>query len=282
MRNERALNTPDRHGRRRWWFSFFLAIAINALAIGLFRSFPEPPRDAHAATTIVTIEQRSPTPRPTATPTPPAVVRVPPHATPAPRPQVAAPRLAGPREPRHGGSPARHLKPVPSVYAELTHSDLGHAAGVAGTGTGSGAGAAPDGGGDAGTGTSAGTGGNGTGNVNANTPCGAVSFYSHDAPRVDHGTMYERVTASVSFPDGHHESAVFPYEWVYPNGEQTDPWSGTNLRLHPNDFPIPAQTPAPGTDLSDYPPLIQYILTHTNPNGNTRLAPCPAQTAPAQ
>jgi hypothetical protein len=273
------LNIRDSRRTRRWLLSFALAIALNALVLFLLRPLPAA-HDENAVATLVTIEHPLPTPRPTPTPTPPPVLHVPPHATPAPHPQVAAPRLAGPRAPRHGGSPARHIRPAPHASVHIA-SENGHAAGVAGTGSGSGVGAAPDGGGADGTGTLDGPGGNGTGNVNANTPCGGVTFNVRGAPRLDRGTMYERVTATVSFPDGHRESAEFPYEWAYPNGEQTDPWSSTNLRLHPDDFRIPAQIPSPGTDESGYPPLIQYILTHTLPNGNTQFLPCPSATPAA-
>ncbi len=77
----------------------------------------------------------------------------------------------------------------------------------------------------------------------------------------------------MTFPDGHTESARFPYPWVYPNAEQTDPWSNTNLK--DPDFVTTLRFPPPGTDPSTFPPLIQYILKHTDTGGYTNLQPCP-------
>ena len=111
----------------------------------------------------------------------------------------------------------------------------------------------------------------------ATTPCGFVDFLPVRPPRFVLDTVWETIRASVSFPDGHRETAVFPYSWVYPNGEMTDPWSATNLR-HP-DFAVTLQLPPPGTDVTTYPPLIQYVLKHTDANGYTNLAEC-ARTGP--
>ena len=108
--------------------------------------------------------------------------------------------------------------------------------------------------------------------MNAETPCGVVTFLPHNAPRYSNGTAYETVRATVSFMDGHTETAEFPYQWVYPNGEQTDPWSSTNLKKP--DFEIPMQLPPPGA-ATNLPPLIQYIVKHTGPSGFTDLADCP-------
>jgi hypothetical protein len=103
-------------------------------------------------------------------------------------------------------------------------------------------------------------------------PCGYVSFIPTGAPRVVNGTMYERISVRVSFSDGHTETAEFPYSWIYPNGEQTDPWSTTNLRR--NDFVTTMQLPPAGTDVKTLPPVLQYVIAHTSVNGYTDLRSC--------
>jgi hypothetical protein len=101
-------------------------------------------------------------------------------------------------------------------------------------------------------------------------PCGAVSFIPNGPPRYAAGTMTETIKVTVSFRDGHEETAVFPYPWVYPNFEETDPWSPTNIKR--GDFPVPIQRPPPGTDMSKLPLLIAYVLDAA---GLTDLKDCP-------
>jgi hypothetical protein len=139
-----------------------------------------------------------------------------------------------------------------------------------GNGIGSGEGSGPG----MGSGAGAGSGGNGNGAVNADVPCGFVEFIPIAPPRYVGTTAYERIRATVHFRDGHRESDVFPYPWVYPNGELSDPWSRTNLKANP-DAPVSAQLPPMGTNTGSYPVLIRYILEHTTANGHTNLEECP-------
>jgi hypothetical protein len=109
---------------------------------------------------------------------------------------------------------------------------------------------------------------------------GCEVFFKPNAPpviRAD-GTRYERIAAMVRFADGHSESATFPYPWIYPDGEQNDPWSATNLGR--GDFNIPVVLPPAEADLSTFPPLIRYILDHTNPKGFTTLSHCDGRNGP--
>lgn len=266
--------------RRRWVFAIALSVAINEIAIGFLR-LPGPANEPPPVKpTKIVLERARPTPRPTPVPTPrptpPPIVHVPPRATIAPVPRVAAAKAAGVPAPVHGGAAA---KPVPrftnfDIYRQLAKSRLGRAAGVAGTGAGTGVGAAT-GGGANGTGAGEGTAGTGTGSVNANTPCGEVVFNVRGAPQYRDGAATERITATVQFPDGHTETDTFPYSWTYEHGERDDPWSSTNLAKQNVDIPL--LFPPPGADTSAYPPLIKYILDHTRTNGTTVLEPCPNQ-----
>jgi len=257
-------------------------LVLTTLLLGLvhWRS-----ADDREAPPVAVVLERAPTPAPTPRPTPvptpiPTPVPTPPprlvRATPAPVAQRAAPRRSAPpggAQPLPSALPSLTFPTVAVVASPVPAASAAAAAGAPGVGTGSGTGS----GSGAGTGTGAGngTGGTGNGQVNADVPCGFVEFIPESDVRIDRGTAYERIRATVHFRDGHTESAVFPYEWVYPNGEQTDPWSATNTRLHAND-PVRAQLPPPGSDLRRLTPLIRYIIDHTTPNGRTLLEECPS------
>jgi hypothetical protein len=262
-----------------------LSLAINA-AIALLIRWPhrvaEPP--PAVALLIVRDEPRAratprPTPRPTPTPVPvrrtPAPVR---HLVPRFR-QTAGTRAPGPptHERVHGGAAAAKTHPETKtslVYQELAKSGLGHAAGVSGSGAGQSAGAAT-GGGDAGAGAGNGTGDHGAGMGATDVPCGEVNFFITGTPtNPDRNTQIEHVYAVVTFPDGHNERADFPYPWVYHDPEENDPWSSTQLRLHPTS-PVLMQLPPPGVDTTAYPELIRYIIKHTGSDGSTVLHDCP-------
>ena len=110
-------------------------------------------------------------------------------------------------------------------------------------------------------------------------PCGYVDFIPAGRSRWADGTAYERIKAIVTFADGHRESAEFPYLWVYPNGEQTDPWSDTSLKRP--DFQVTLQRPPAGADASTYSPLIKYVLDHSTADGYTTLRSCPRSAGPS-
>lgn len=113
----------------------------------------------------------------------------------------------------------------------------------------------------------------------ASTPCGYLVFTPVGQPRYVEGTARETIKATVSFLDGHRESEVFPYPWVYPNAEMSDPWSTTNLR-HPG-VAFTLQSPPAGADVRRYPPLIRYILEHTGDDGYANLPECGPTSPPA-
>ncbi|BDE07547.1 hypothetical protein WPS_28230 [Vulcanimicrobium alpinum] len=263
--------------RTRMIVAVALALALHEIALSLVHG-PTRPRDdeSNAPATRIAIETPKPTPRPTPTPKPPPKPTIPPtpppHITPPPRATVAPIQVAG----RAKGTPARHrgggAHHAIAKAAHGKHADPNASGSGTGSSHGTGSGNAPGVGGGLG-GNGAGTGGNGNGAVNANAPCGFVDFEPFAAPTYRDGTAYEPIRAMVTFPDGHTETERFPYKWVYPNGEQNDPWSDTNLRRPPKE--IPMQLPPPGTDTSSFPPVLQYILQHTTSDGYTNLQPCP-------
>jgi hypothetical protein len=104
-------------------------------------------------------------------------------------------------------------------------------------------------------------------------PCGYVDFKPTRAPRYVGTTAYETIRATLHFPDGHTESDVFPYPWAYPNGEQTDPWSMTNLLR--GDFVVGLQLPPLGFDRTSLSPLLAFVVAHTAADGTTDLKDCP-------
>jgi hypothetical protein len=260
--------------RDRMIVALAIAIAAHEVFLGLVHAPPRPSdteKDAQATRIVMETARPTPkptpTPRPTPQPTPEPRITPPPRSTPAPVQQVAG-RAKGHPARRHGGGAHKAIaKATHGTYANPRAAGSG-----TGTSIGHGSGNQPGTGGGLG-GTGTGNTGTGNGAVNANTPCGYVEFRPTAAPRYQNGTAYEPIQATVHFPDGHAESARFPYPWVYPNGEQNDPWSDTNLKK--GDFPIALQTPPPGTDIGSLPPLLQYILRHSDASGLTDLPECP-------
>jgi hypothetical protein len=110
------------------------------------------------------------------------------------------------------------------------------------------------------------------------TPCGALDFRPIRAPRHVGSTIEETIAVPLTFADGHSEIAIFPYVWVYRDGERTDPWSNTNLRQR--DFAVALQLPPRGTDTSAFPALIRFVLDHTDRNGYARMPNCPRSGPP--
>jgi hypothetical protein len=251
---------------RRFAVAVPSAIVITALCFALGRCQPAERTVAETAPpTTVVLERRPPTPLPpTPTPRPPTP---PPTLPPVPRVTLApVPLRAAPRAIRASGG--GHAAPKPHPQVVVPSVVVAGSGGGAGTGTGSGEGA-----GDAG-GSGNGTGGTGSGTVNADAPCGEVDFIPFQAPDHSGSITYEHVLATVTFPDGHKQSAEFPYRWAYASPAD-DPWSAVNLP-NPN-FATRLQPPPADTDVSRYSETIRYIINHTRPDGTTVLQDCPAQ-----
>lgn len=257
------VNEPDPLRRRRIVVAFLASVALNALVIGAGLLHSLPVRDDQEPSTRVVLEVR---PRPVPTPPPRST---PPPPTPAPRPfvvlvpqpvhrrVVATAPVATPQR-SIGGNPQPNELVRLTASAPPNGSAAAAGSGVAGNGTGASSGA-----GDA-----------GAGGSGAAQPCGAVSFIPTGTPNYTNGKWYETIRAMVEFPDGHTESGVFPYPWVYAN-QNDDPWAPQNLNKR---MTAHAQLPPAGSDVADADRVVQLVLQYTRPNGTTVLPLCPGQS----
>lgn len=256
---------------RRIVTAFAASLVIHALIIGSGPLHAIPTREEERPTTPVVLEQRTPTPpppRPTPQPTPkprPTIALATPHPI---RKAVvaAAPRATARPATRRGGSarPKELAQVVPSAApptGTATAAGNGLAAGGDGTGAGPGSG-------------NGGAAGAGTGTNGSDQPCGYVTFIPTGAEQYVNGRFYETIRATIEFADGHSESGVFPYPWVYTN-QNDDPWAPQNLRkaMHAR-----AQFPPPGATLGDADRVVRLVLQYTRPDGTTTLPLCPGQT----
>jgi hypothetical protein len=264
---------PSTHG---WLDAFFgrsdarrlaLALALSIVVHELIAAFvpgmpgsPPPPPRTPLRVTLLRVERRPP---PTPTPRPLHRLGTAPHPVPLPE-GASAPRAVHRRVAAAPPKPPHVERPRAAWRAVLGGSG-------AGAGTRSGAGSPASGGAGSGAG-AAGTGGGGTA---GSEPCGYVEFQNVGAPRPNPAGGWDvTIEMTVHFPDGRAASTVLDYPWHYAT-EAADPWSPQN-RADP-DTPVTMQTPPPSLRASE-PPLVQYVLAHTTPQGYTLLKPCPAST----
>jgi hypothetical protein len=128
-----------------------------------------------------------------------------------------------------------------------------------------------------GTGTSA---ENGSAPETGEQPCGFVTFSDPHGSRFDAQTrgFWVDIRMSVHLADGSSQSVMLDYPWYYPS-EAANPWSDQNLK--DPAFPTRLQPPPPGK-MGSEPPLVQYVVAHSTPNGMTLLRDCPeAKSRPA-
>lgn len=158
----------------------------------------------------------------------------------------------------------RSVERLPSTpaWAGALHGNQFANSGSAGAGSGNGAGNGNGSGADA---------------ADGDQPCGFVTFSDPHGSRFDpqtHGFWVD-IKMSVHFADGSLQSLALDYPWYYPS-ESANPWSEQNLR--DPTFPTRFQSP-PSEKLGSEPPLVQYVIAHSTPDGMTILRDCPA-TAP--
>ncbi len=103
-------------------------------------------------------------------------------------------------------------------------------------------------------------------------PCGFVAFTNTNA-QYDKSTggFYRDIRMEVHLGGGRVQGIVLDWRWYYPS-EAADPWSDQNL---PNqDFPVRFQFP-PADKRPNEPSVVQYVMSHSTPEGLTTLKDCP-------
>ncbi|MFN2528445.1 MAG: hypothetical protein ABR584_06970 [Candidatus Baltobacteraceae bacterium] len=103
-------------------------------------------------------------------------------------------------------------------------------------------------------------------------PCGYVEFTNIHGSRYDKSTggFYLDILMGVHLGGDRVERTLLDYPWYYPT-EAANPWSSQNLRNQ--DFPTNFQFP-PADKRSTEPPLVQFVMAHTTPDGKTSLKDC--------
>lgn len=233
--------------------SFALAIAIVAVAALLVPGNAPPPPEQQTVARVLLVHP-APTSHPTATPTPPPPIV---HRV-AQRTVVVVPKVRV-----AAAAPVARVKIAATHPPELSH--VTSAPPVAQTG-------------------SRGTGGTGNGQTGTQAvggdalpagqrPCGEVSFSVNGAVRYDRATqfyIYDNVSVLLRFPDGSHQSVPLDYPWRYKD-EAGDPFAHDEAGGPPTLFEFPPPALRAGE-----PPVVQYVMAHTSPEGFTLLESCPA------
>lgn len=216
------------------------------------------------------------------------LIRIEHRATPTPRPtpkpivrtRVVAethvqPKIVNPGNP----SQQQHIRRVASARA-IAHTHYhskpavvhvptgGHGAGTSTTAKVETGGVGPGGNGTGESGN-----GNGSGGAPAATePCGEVWFEPNAQPTIDASTgrVWEHMSAIVHYPDATTQTVDLDYEWYFPSQSQ-DPFLPQNKNLPDPPFQFP-----PLSQRASEPPVVQYIIAHSTPDGHTLLRDCPS------
>lgn len=207
--------------------------------------------------------------------------RAPPTPKPTPKPIVHANRVAETHvQPRviNPGAPAQHQRvhriasARPVIHTKYHSKPTVHVpTGGYGMGTSKSAKAVTGGVGPGGVGTGESGTGEGTGGAPAaHEPCGYVDFSPNDKPTIDQNTgrVWEYVAIIVHFPDGSAQSVNLDYPFYYPS-QSADPFEPGNANV-PATFQFPPSDKAPTE-----PPLVEYVIQHTDAAGFTKLRDCP-------
>lgn len=254
--------------RRRLVVGFAVALAIieiTAMTIPshTYATAQQPVERITIAKVVRIIHRAPPTPKPTPKPVVHTKVVAQTHAQPrvvspgAPAQRQRVPRIASARPTIH-----THFHRKPTVHAPTG----GH-----GLGTSKSAKAVTGGVGPGGAGSGESGAGQGTGGAPAaHEPCGYVDFAPNDKPTVDQktGRIWEYLAIIVHFPDGSQQSLDLDYPFFY-NSEADDPFMPDHGNI-PATFQFP-----PPNQAGNEPPLVQYVIQHTSPDGYTTLHDCP-------
>jgi len=259
------MQSSERGAARRFALALVAAVALHALLASILPGLPSmhpARRRTPARIRIMRVARVVPTPPPP-TPSPAPIAPVSSHAL-RPIPQsLSGAQAARARIHAAGGASVTPPPIAPPVAPAPVPSSAGRSAGA---GTRSGAGSL----GSGGTGSGAATTGSGSGASAGVTPCGYVNIIALQRERVG-GYTRVRVEISVRLSDGSAQIARLDYPFLYPN-DVGDPFSPAHL----NDphYPVTFQTPPPELRATE-PPLVQYVIAHSTPEGFTVLKPCP-------
>lgn len=210
---------------------------------------------------VTRIEHRAPKP------TPKPIVHAKLVAQTHVQPHVVKPAAPAQHRRVHRVASARPLVHTHYHFKPAMHIPMGGH----GAGTSTRAKAATGGAGPGGTGTGQSGTGEGTGGAPAaHEPCGYVDFAPNNNPTIDPktGRVWEYVAIIVHFPDGSEQSLNLDYPFFYSSQSQ-DPFIKGNENI-PATFQFPPASQAAGE-----PPLVQYVIAHTTPDGYTLLRECP-------
>lgn len=244
---------------RRLAIAIAAAIALHEIFAGLLpqllpHATNEPETVAHV--TIAKIEKRKPKPTPT------------PKPKPAIPPRVIA-QVVDPGKSAHVEVVKKSAASRPKVVTKY-HSKPIAAVPVGGQGAGAGSKGTVGSLGTGGTGSGSGDQGNGSGGA-----CGDIDFADPSAASYDAATgnyFYDGIEMIVHYSDGHAETTTLDYPWHYHNPAM-DPFKHT-------DAPMLFQFP-PKAMRANEPPIVQYVMAHTDEMGGTQLNGCPGSTATA-
>jgi hypothetical protein len=243
-----------------------LSIALHEILAGLVpatlaRTNSPPEIVAHARMLRIAT-------RPSATPAPHRAVRHVLVLTPLPRRVLA--RVPAARGAQHKRTAPGAAAPKPPAFS---NSKPIWDVAAAGTSAGAGVGQSGNAGGAGGT---AGESTSGDGSAAGDEPCGYVDFSDPHGSHFDPQTrgFWVDIRMTVHFADGSSQATILDYPWYYPS-EAANPWSQANLR-DPNF--LPRFQPPPAAKAAGEPPLVQYVIAHSTPDGLTLLKDCPAAT----
>lgn len=256
--------------RRRLVVAFAFAVAIIEIAAISIPAHTitmqqEPIERLEIAKVVRIIHRVTPTPKPKPTPKP--IV----HAKLVAQTHVQ-PKIVNPGAPSQHERVHRIASARPMVHTKFHRKPAVHVpTGGQGLGTSKSAKAITGGVGPGGTGTGESGQGQGTGGAPAaHEPCGYVDFSPNDRPTIDSktGRVWEYVAIVVHFPDGSEQSVNLDYPFYYA-AQADDPFEPGH-----DNIPATFQFPPPNQAANE-PPLVQYVIQHTDSAGYTKLRDCP-------
>jgi hypothetical protein len=108
-------------------------------------------------------------------------------------------------------------------------------------------------------------------------PCVTVGFHAAAGGKATNGHT-QRVEVVAYLQDGRSLVAVFPYDWTYEDPARDNPFYGANVFRYRTPFAV--QLPKERLEKQSLPPIIAYVLEHTDAGGHLHTKSCPPSTPP--